>query len=149
VRAVVQRVRRAEVRVDGVVRGRIERALLVYMGVTGGDGADDVEYTASKIAGLRVFEDREGKMNLNVEEAGGGVLAVSQFTLLGDVRKGRRPSFVGAEKPEAALETFDHVVEALRHRGLTVETGVFQAHMEVDSVNDGPVTILLDSSKLF
>ncbi|MFQ5735828.1 MAG: D-aminoacyl-tRNA deacylase [Thermodesulfobacteriota bacterium] len=148
-RAVVTRVCRAQVRTDGRVIGSIGRGLLVLAGVEKGDTEADVEQIASKVKGLRLFADAEGKMNLSVVEAGGGVLAVSQFTLLGDCRKGRRPSFAGAEAPERASVLFDSLVERLRAHGLTVASGVFRAHMEVESVNDGPVTLLLDSRKNF
>lgn len=148
-RAVVQRVKRARVVVEGAVTGEISRGLVAYIGVEKGDTDSDAGFIASKITGLRVFEDGSGKFNLDVREAGGEVLCVSQFTLLGDCRKGRRPSFDGAEAPEAARKTYESLVESIRGAGLNVETGVFQAHMEVESVNDGPVTLLLDSRKAF
>lgn len=140
---------RAEVRVEGAATGAIEKGLLVYAGVEKDDTMADVEYIASKITGLRVFEDTEGKMNLDVKEADGGVLAVSQFTLLGDVRKGRRPSFDRAEVPDKAANLYKDLVRSLSQKGVQVQEGKFQAHMEVDAVNDGPVTILLDSRKAF
>lgn len=148
-RAVVQRVKRARAVVEGTVRGEVSGGLLAYIGVEKGDTEADAGFIASKITGLRVFEDGEGKMNLDVREAGGEILCVSQFTLLGDCRKGRRPSFDRAEPPEAAKKTFESLVESLKSAGLRVETGVFQAHMEIDSVNDGPITLLLDSRKGF
>jgi len=149
VRAVVQRVARAQVTVDGTVVGRIERGFLVLAGVDKNDTQDDVIYMAHKVAGLRVFEDADGKMNLSLADVGGAVLAVSQFTLLGDCRKGRRPSFVHAARPEPAAELFGSFVAELRGQGVAVETGRFQVHMDVELVNDGPVTLLLDSRKEF
>ena len=148
-RAVVQRVRRASVEVGGARRGSIGKGLLLFAGIEKGDGVMDIEYTASKVSGLRVFEDEEGKMNLGVLEAGGGILVVSQFTLLGDCRKGRRPSFDRAEAPERAAGLYRAFIALLREKGFYVEEGEFQAHMEIESVNDGPVTILLDSRKTF
>jgi len=149
VRAVVQRVSRAEVRVDGEVVGSIGQGLLVYAGVESGDADPDVELMAGKVTGLRVFEDPDGRMNLDVLDAGGGVLVVSQFTLLGDARKGRRPSFVRAEAPDKANAIYEALVRTIKDKGVPVEAGRFQAHMEVDAVNDGPVTILLDTRKTF
>jgi D-tyrosyl-tRNA(Tyr) deacylase len=148
VRAVVQRVRRASVTVDGECVGRIEAGLLVLAAVMAGDGPADVEYIASKVRDLRIFPDAAGRMNRSVGEAGGSVLVVSQFTLAGDVRKGRRPAFDAAAPPAEARTMFDALVARLREGG-PVETGVFQAHMDVELVNDGPVTILLDSRRTF
>jgi D-aminoacyl-tRNA deacylase len=148
-RAVIQRVSRAAVSVDGAVVGRIAAGLLVLIGVADGDTATDIDYTASKIRDLRVFSDEQGRMNRSVVDVGGQVLVVSQFTLLGDVRKGRRPGFDGAAPPEVAKARYEDLVGCLRAAGLAVETGVFQAPMQVDLVNDGPVTILLDSRRLF
>jgi D-tyrosyl-tRNA(Tyr) deacylase len=148
-RAVVQRVTSAQVTVDGRCVGRIGNGLLVLIGVAAGDGPADIDYTAVKIRELRVFADAHGKMNRSVVEAGGEVLLVSQFTLMGDARKGRRPSFDEAAPPEHARRQFDALVSRLRADGLQVETGEFQAHMEVALVNDGPVTVLLDSRRLF
>ena len=148
-RAVVERVSRAEVRVDSAAVGAIGKGLLVLLGVGQDDGDADASYLADKTAGLRIFQDDEGKMNLSVEDIGGSVLVVSQFTLFGDCRKGRRPSFAAAAPPGEADALYQHYVSLLRERGLTVETGEFQAMMKVDSVNDGPVTILLDSKKVF
>jgi D-tyrosyl-tRNA(Tyr) deacylase len=148
-RAVVQRVSRAEVRVDGQATGSVGRGLAVLLGVAREDGEDDARALADKVAALRVFEDAAGKMNLALAEVGGGVLVVSQFTLLGDARKGNRPSFVDAAAPEQANALYERFCALLREKGLPVGTGVFRATMEVELVNDGPVTILLDSRKLF
>lgn len=148
-RAVVQRVSESSVRVDGEVVGEIQHGLLVLLGVADDDEEADARFMAEKIAGLRIFNDDDGKFNLSVEETGGSVLVISQFTLLGDCRKGRRPSFVKAARPEQAVPLYEGVVEALRQRGLTVATGVFGAHMDVHLVNDGPVTLLIDSKKGF
>ncbi len=148
-RAVVQRVSRAKVTVAGEITGEIGRGFLVLLGVAEGDTADDARYLAQKIAGLRVFEDQEGKMNLALADVGGEMLVVSQFTLLGDCRKGRRPSFIAAARPELADELYQQFVEAVKEPGLRVETGRFQQHMDVELVNDGPVTLLLDSGKAF
>jgi D-tyrosyl-tRNA(Tyr) deacylase len=148
-RAVVQRVKRGAVRVDGAVVGAIDRGHVVLLGVEQGDADADVRWMAEKVAALRVFEDDAGKMNLSVGDAGGAVLVVSQFTLLGDARKGNRPSFVAAAAPELANALYERVCDAIASRGVPVAKGVFRAHMEVEIVNDGPVTILLDSRKLF
>ncbi|MDP6442309.1 MAG: D-aminoacyl-tRNA deacylase [Pirellulaceae bacterium] len=148
-RACVQRVSRAGVEVDGRIVGEIGQGLLVLLGVAADDDETDAVFMANKIARLRLFEDDEGKMNRSVEEAGGSVLAVSQFTLLGDCRKGRRPSFVKAAEPAAAAELYEQFVELLRDRGLVVATGQFRAQMDVSLVNDGPVTLLVDSRKQF
>ena len=148
-RAVIQRVSEASVSVDSEVVGRIEDGLMVLLGVEEGDAERDAIYLAEKTAGLRIFEDAEGLMNISVADAGGSVLAISQFTLLGDVRKGKRPSFIAAAKPEPANQLYESYCEKLRNLQLPVEQGVFQADMKVSLVNDGPVTILLDSRKLF
>lgn len=148
-RAVVQRVSRASVTVEGRVIGEIGPGLLVLVGVSAGDTEGDADYLARKIAGLRVFEDQDGKMNRSVADAGGAVLAVSQFTLYGDVRRGKRPSFDNAARPERARELYEHFVAQIRRSGLRCETGQFQAMMSVSLVNEGPVTLLLDSSKMF
>jgi D-tyrosyl-tRNA(Tyr) deacylase len=148
-RCVIQRVTSASVAVGGDIVGRIERGLVALIGVANGDGAADIDYIASKIRGLRVFEDEQGKLNQSVEEAGGAVLAISQFTLLGDVRRGRRPAFSEAAPATAARELYDAVVARLRSDGLTVATGVFQADMALSLTNDGPVTILIDSRRTF
>jgi D-aminoacyl-tRNA deacylase len=148
-RAVVQRVSQASVAVDGEIVGRIERGLLVLLGVTHADSEAAADYLAEKISGLRVFEDDAGKMNLSVVDVGGSILAVSQFTLYGDVRKGKRPSFDDAARPEQARKLYEHFIDRIRALGLRCESGVFQAMMQVELVNDGPVTILLDSEKAF
>lgn len=148
-RACVQRASRASVSVGGETVGAIRKGLLVLLGVAVGDGSADAAWMAEKLATLRIFEDAEGKMNLSVEDAGGAVLVVSQFTLLGDCRKGRRPSFVEAAPPADAERLYLEVVQLLRGRGLRTETGRFRADMAVELVNDGPVTMLLDSRKLF
>ncbi len=148
-RAVVQRVEKACVTVDGEMTGRIDAGLVVYLGVGRGDSAADCAYLAEKIAGLRIFEDEKGLMNLSVKETGGGVLCISQFTLYGDCRKGRRPSFTSAAPPEEAARLFEEFCAQLRQRGIAVSTGRFGAMMRIEQVNDGPVTILLDSRKSF
>src|SRR5271167_529595 len=148
-RAVVQRVSRAAVKVDGELTGEIARGLLVLLGVAQDDSEADADYLAEKVAGLRVFEDDAGKMNLNVAEVGGAVLVVSQFTLFGDVRRGKRPSFDAAARPEQAKALYEYFVERIRASGLRCETGRFQEMMAVELVNAGPVTILLDSKKTF
>ena len=148
-RAVVQRVREARVEIAGVTVGAIGVGMLVLLGVARGDSAGDAAYLAEKTAGLRIFEDGEGKMNLALAEVGGAVLVVSQFTLLGDCRKGRRPGFTEAAPPELADVLYADFAAALGARGLIVATGVFRAEMQVHLVNDGPVTLLLDSRKTF
>jgi len=148
-RAVVQRVSAASVAVDGRTVGEIGPGLLVLLGVSASDATADADYLAEKIAGLRIFEDDGGRMNLSVNDMGGAVLAVSQFTLYGDVRRGRRPSFDAAARPERARELYEYFVAQIQRRGLHCETGQFQAMMSVSLVNQGPVTILLDSSKSF
>jgi len=148
-RAVVQRVSRAQVSVAGEITGKIGRGLLVLLGVSRDDTPEDVAYLAEKIAGLRVFEDDGGKMNLSVAEIGGSLLVVSQFTLYGDVRRGKRPSFDAAAPPGQAKTLYECFVERVRQAGLPCQTGRFQEMMQVELVNEGPVTILLDSTKLF
>ena len=148
-RAVVQRVSRAKVTVDGNIAGEIGHGLLVLLGVGNNDQESDADYLAEKIVGLRIFEDEHGKMNRSVAEVSGGVLVVSQFTLYGDVRKGRRPSFDDAARPERARELYEYFVERVRAAGLQCETGRFQEMMDVELVNEGPVTILVDSEKGF
>lgn len=148
-RAVIQRVTRAEVRVEGHRTGVIGRGLLVLLGVERGDETGDADYLVDKILGLRIFPDSEGKMNRSVADTGGDVLVVSQFTICGDCRRGRRPSFDQAAPPDQARRLYEYFVSAVRHRGFAAPTGVFQAYMEVELVNEGPVTILLDSKKRF
>jgi D-aminoacyl-tRNA deacylase len=148
-RAVVQRVSRAKVSVKGSVTGEIGAGLLVLLGVGHPDTEADVNYLAEKVSGLRIFEDEGGKMNRSVRDVGGSVLAVSQFTLYGDVRRGKRPSFDDAAPPELARRLYDLFVERIRSAGLRCETGRFQEMMQVELVNEGPVTILLDSGKAF
>jgi D-aminoacyl-tRNA deacylase len=148
-RAVVQRVLSASVAVEGQLVGQIGPGLLVLLGVSATDAEADAAYLAEKIAGLRIFEDADGKMNLSVTDVGGSVLAVSQFTLYGDVRRGKRPSFDTAARPERARDLYDSFVVSIRRLGLQCETGQFQAMMSVSLVNHGPVTILLDSAKAF
>ena len=144
-RAVIQRVLAAEVRVDGRITGKIGKGLLVFVGVGKGDGEEDLTYLVSKIPDLRIFEDTSGKFNLSLRETGGELLVVSQFTLFGDCRKGRRPSFTDAEDPGAAKAAYEKFVKRLKESGLPVQTGEFQAKMEVHLINDGPVTLWLDS----
>ena len=148
-RAVVQRVTSARVMVDDRQVGGIRRGLLVLVGIARDDGRDDVSWLVDKVVGLRVFPDDVGRMDRCVREVGGGILLVSQFTLYGDCRRGRRPSFDGAAAPKEARPVYDELVRRFRDREVSVETGVFQAHMRVESVNDGPVTILLDTGKAF
>ena len=148
-RAVVQRVCSASVTVHGRTVGSIQRGLLVLVGIGRDDSDKDVTYVVDKILQLRLFADGDGTMNLSVKDVGGSVLVVSQFTLYGDCRRGRRPSYINASDPETARLRYEAVVAGLRRDGLPVETGEFQAMMKVDSINDGPVTLLLDSSKAF
>ncbi|MBI2434485.1 MAG: D-tyrosyl-tRNA(Tyr) deacylase [Candidatus Hydrogenedentes bacterium] len=148
-RAVVQRVTEASVSVGDRTTGAIEGGLMVLVGVDTADTEADATYLAEKIAGLRIFSNSESKFNLSLEDVGGAVLLVSQFTLHGDCRKGRRPSFTQAARPDQAIPLYERVAELLRARGIRVETGEFGAHMQVHLVNDGPVTLLLDSRKAF
>ncbi len=148
-RSVVQRVNRARVTVDAATVGEIEKGLLVLLGVSQTDSESDADYLADKIVGLRVFDDAEGKMNCSVAEIGGAILVVSQFTLYGDVRRGKRPSFDAAARSELASGLYEHFVARIRATRIRCETGQFQAMMAVELVNDGPVTILLDSKKSF
>jgi len=148
-RAVVQRVARAKVTVDRAVTGAIEAGLLVLLGVSQDDTTADADYLADKITGLRIFEDSDGKMNRSVVDTGGAILAVSQFTLYGDTRRGKRPSFDAAARPEEARPLYEYFVEKVRAAGVRCETGKFQAAMDVELVNQGPVTILVDSRKGF
>lgn len=148
-RAVVTRVNEASVEIDGKIVGEISRGLLILLGAAEGDEEKDIKYITDKCLTLRIFEDENDKMNRSVTDVGGELLVVSQFTLLGDVRKGRRPSFIAAGDPKRAEIIYEAAVERLRGSGLKVATGKFGANMQVASVNDGPVTILLDSTKLF
>jgi D-tyrosyl-tRNA(Tyr) deacylase len=148
-RAVVQRVSSARVEVAGRTAGEIGPGLLALLGVARDDGNEDADYLAEKILNLRIFNDAEGRMNRSLSDAGGALLVVSQFTLYGDVRRGRRPSYIDAADPEKANTLYEYFVARARARGTRVETGVFQAMMQVSLINDGPVTILLDSRKAF
>lgn len=148
-RCVIQRVSQASVTSEGVETGRIGRGFMVLIGVCAEDTEKDVKYMADKMPNLRIFEDENGKMNLSLKDVGGAMLAVSQFTLYGDARGGRRPSFIAAARPEAANALYQQLVEAWHAQGIQVETGRFQTDMQVSLVNDGPVTILMDSSKMF
>jgi D-tyrosyl-tRNA(Tyr) deacylase len=148
-RAVIQRVIQASVSVDDRIVGQIGAGLLVLLGVSKTDTQDSADYMLEKVLGLRVFSDAEGKMNLSVREAGGAVLVVSQFTLYGDVRRGKRPSFDDAARPEQAKALYEYVAEKIREQRVECATGEFQAMMRVSLVNDGPVTILIDSEKAF
>ena len=146
-RAVVQRVKRASVTVDSVVIGQIDHGLLVLLGVSGRDAESDADYLVEKVLNLRIFEDADGKMNLSLLDTTGALLVVSQFTLYGDTRRGRRPSFIDAAPPEMAHRLYEYFVSRSRERLELVETGRFQAMMDVELVNDGPVTIIIDSEK--
>jgi D-aminoacyl-tRNA deacylase len=146
-RAVVQRVSRAEVRIEGRVAGRVARGFLVLLGVAGGDSEADAAFLVDRIVGMRVFADDAGKMNLSLAQVGGAMLVVSQFTLLADTNSGRRPSFTKAAAPDDARRLYEHFVSLARKRDVTVETGEFGAMMDVELVNDGPVTIILDSQE--
>jgi D-tyrosyl-tRNA(Tyr) deacylase len=145
-RVVLQRVSRASVSIDGRITGAIGRGFCLLVGLTHGDTDGTVDWMAEKVAGLRLFPDAEGKMNLGLEEVGGGVLVISQFTLYGDSAKGRRPSFIDAARPETAIPLYERFVGALRARGLEVATGEFGADMQVEIHNDGPVTLILERS---
>jgi D-tyrosyl-tRNA(Tyr) deacylase len=146
-RAVVQRVKSAEVYVEGRLSGKIGNGLLVFIGVGKGDREEDLTYMISKLPELRIFEDASGKFNLSLKEIGGEVMVVSQFTLYGDCRRGRRPSFTEAEEPTAARHLYEQFISKLREQDISVQTGEFQAKMDVHLINDGPVTLLLDSKK--
>lgn len=148
-RAVVQRVVQSDVTVDGKITGSIEKGLMVLLGVEDGDSEKDAQYIADKVSGLRIFEDEDGKMNLSIKDVGGKVLAVSQFTLLGDARKGKRPSFTKAARPDEANRLYRYFIDLINSNEIETQEGVFQAEMLVRIYNDGPVTILLDSNKLF
>ncbi len=149
-RAIVQRVKNAEVRVEGKVTGKIDKGILVFLGVGEDDDDKDLKYIAAKVANLRIFDDHDNKMNLSVIDVEGQALVISQFTLFGDCRKGNRPSYSKAARPQMALDYYERFMKILRDEyDVHVESGIFQAHMDVDFVNDGPVTLLLDSKKLF
>lgn len=148
-RLVVQRVLESSVSVDGKVVGAIGKGYMVLVGVEDKDTPDDVRYCVEKTAGLRIFEDDAGKMNLSIQDMGGEILAISQFTLHGDARHGRRPSFITAARPELAVPMYEAYCKGLRDKGIHVETGIFQADMKVSLINDGPVTLLLDSRRVF
>ena len=148
-RAVIQRVSRASVTVDGEITGKIGKGILVLLGVCDEDTDSDIVYLADKIVGLRIFEDEDEKMNLSLLDIGGEILVVSQFTLFGDCRKGKRPSFSSAGKPEYANEMYEKFISYIKEKGFDTQHGIFGADMKVDLLNDGPVTLLLDSKKLF
>ena len=148
-RAVIQRVLQAEVTVEGGQVGKIEKGLLVYLGVGNEDTVKDAQFMADKLVNLRIFADEAGKMDRSAQDVGGAILLVSNFTLHGDCRKGRRPSFDAAAEPESAQQLYEKVIELIAEQGVAVEKGAFGEYMHVSSVNDGPVTFLLDSTKLF
>ena len=148
-RCVIQRVTEASVTTGGEIVGKIGKGFMVLVGVSVDDTDKDVRYMADKVPNLRIFEDEEGKMNLSLKDVGGAILAVSQFTLYGDARGGRRPGFTAAARPEPATALYEQLVAAWREQGITVETGRFRTDMQVALVNDGPVTLLMDSTKLF
>ena len=153
-RAVVQRVKKASVKIQNTsdgdyINGEIDKGLLVFLGITHEDNDKDLDYISDKISGLRIFEDEQGKMNLSIDDIKGEILLISQFTLYGDCRKGRRPGFTDAARPEIAIPLYEKMIDTLKLKGIKVEVGIFGADMLVDIQNDGPVTILLDSSKLF
>lgn len=148
-RAVIQRVRESSVTVQGKVVGEIGAGLMVLVGIEDDDSETEVASLVHKITGLRIFNDEDGKFNLSLLDTGGSVLVISQFTLLGDCRKGRRPSFVKAARPETAVPLYEGLIEGLREAGVEVASGVFGAHMDVHLINDGPVTLLVDTKKVF
>lgn len=144
-RVILQRSKESKVTVDGEITGKIDKGIVLLVGVTHDDTEEDADYLAEKISGLRIFEDEDGKMNLSIKDIGGDILSVSQFTLYADTRKGRRPSFVHVAKPEQAQRLYEYFNKQLKKKGLKVETGIFGAMMEVSILNDGPVTIIMDS----
>ena len=146
-RAVIQRVSKASVQVDGHITGSIGQGLLVFLGVGKEDSQKDIDFIADKVINLRIFEDADGKINLSVKDVCGGVLLISQFTLFGDCRKGRRPDFTAAGAPKPAKILYEKMIAAIEEKGVPVETGLFAAHMHIDSINNGPVTLILDSQK--
>jgi D-tyrosyl-tRNA(Tyr) deacylase len=148
-RAVIQRVSRASVKIDGAIHGKISQGMLVLLGIRGSDDVSDLQWLAEKVVNLRIFEDRQGKMNKSLADIDGEMLIISQFTLYGDCRKGRRPGFSSAAAPEIAEPLYRRFIEEVKNRQVKVATGIFQASMEVELVNDGPVTLLLDSEKQF
>jgi D-tyrosyl-tRNA(Tyr) deacylase len=146
-RAVIQRVRRASVKIDGAIHSEISHGMLVLLGIRGNDGVSDLKWLAEKVVHLRIFEDQQGKMNTSLADIDGEMLIISQFTLYGDCRKGRRPGFSSAAAPEIAEPLYRQFIEEVKNRQIRVSTGIFQANMEVELVNDGPVTLVLDSEK--
>ncbi len=148
-RAVVQRVKSASVKVDEKIIGQIEHGILLLLGVEESDNDKDLEYMSDKVPNLRIFEDENGKMNKSLFDVAGSILVISQFTLLGDARKGRRPSFIAAARPEKAIPMYEKYINAMKEKNIRTQSGVFGADMKVELINDGPVTILLDSKKIF
>lgn len=148
-RAVVQRVKKSSCTVDKKIVGKIDKGLLLLLGIGQDDNEKDLDYLVEKVLGLRIFSDEDGKMNLSLEDIGGQILIISQFTLYGDVRKGKRPSFSKSSSPELGEKYYNQFIEKVRDRDIKVETGIFGAHMDIELINDGPVTILLDSKKIF
>lgn len=148
-RAVVQRVTKANVKVDGKIVGKIDKGLLVFLGIGEDDDNTDLEYMVEKVLGLRIFEDDKEKMNLSLMDVGGEILIISQFTLYGDVRRGKRPSFTSSAHPKIAEDIYNQFIRRCKEKGLKTEMGIFGAHMEIGLINDGPVTILIDSKKVF
>lgn len=148
-RSVVQRVTKAKVSVEEEVVGKIENGLMILLGIEDNDEIKDIEYMVDKVINLRIFEDEDGKMNKSVIDTGGSILAVSQFTLLGDARKGRRPSFINAALPEKAIPLYELFLKKIQEKNINIQQGIFGAEMQVELINDGPVTILLDSKRVF
>jgi D-tyrosyl-tRNA(Tyr) deacylase len=148
-RAVVQRVKSANVKVENKIKGSIEQGILLLLGIEETDGENDLEYMCDKVPNLRIFEDENGKMNKSLLDVGGSILVISQFTLLGDARKGRRPSFIAAARPEKAIPMYEKYIAVMKEKNIFTQAGEFGADMAVELINDGPVTILLDSKKVF